>query len=270
MLQYLAITKRICVGFCVVLTGFYINCISQVLIERYYLTHALRTPLFDLGFEFLPFLANPRVADGMLGCAIAFMLVPLLIFHPKRSQVARRFLVVSGCIYLARAFSIIATILPNPERTCKTAAVAGTDQENVFIEALKILGAQRVTCGDCLFSGHTAAMNLTAMFGNRYGRHFVGNAVVWGVLRTLLWIYCAATFVLIVCTHFHYTIDVIVAVMVSTAIWKWYHSYIKYIHELPEWHPIVWYEFDIRDQEAGTTKYLDDPEAPLLLSMKFN
>ena len=296
---------RVIATMCVLLVCLFVNCVSQVLIERYYLSFALQAPLYDLGFEFLFFLAYPRIPDYMLTAFLLCIFGPLLIWHPKRFQIVRRCMCLMSAVYLSRSFTIIATILPNPQRSCKTDPIAGTDQEVILVEALKVLIGRRVTCGDCLFSGHTAMICLASLVGLRYGRYFFSNLKVWKLIRVLLFLYTFSAYLLIICTRFHYTIDVVLGVLIPTALWKWFHSHVKYINELPSWHPIVWLEFDIRelsaisaelhsvsiagphDEEAvalkaekdnGTPHFamtdepvdqLDDPDAPFAIDLKF-
>ncbi len=63
---------------------------------------------------------------------------------------------------------------------------------------------------------------------------------------------------IIVCTPFHYTIDGVARVHGCLED----HNYINNIKQLPEWHPIVWYEFNIDELAVSLSL---TTEAPLLL-----
>ena len=244
---------RLIVGSLFCFTCIYINSISQVLIERYYLVHSKQKPLFDIGFELLPYLAYPTVPDVLLLVFLVSILASLLIFHPKRSQVARRFLALQGAVFFLRSLSIIATILPNPEPSCQPASIAGSPSENIYFEALKVALRLRVTCGDCLFSGHVAMAHLLALLGHHFARPYP-------LVQTLIWVYALALYLCIVATRFHYTIDVVAAVGVTTAVWQWYHRLLR--RNLPNWHPLVWYEADSQFSSAHSP--LDDEHDKLL------
>jgi hypothetical protein len=261
----------------VLMVSLTLNSVSQVLIERHYLRHALRQEVRDLGFEFLPYLKQHRIPDFFLMGGLSFIIGSLILFHPKRTQVIRRFLILASCIFLIRGFTIIATILPNPLHECKPDPISGSDKENVLYESFRVNLGRRVTCGDCFFSAHTASLHLGVLLGNRFGRHFFPNKTAWKIVLVFLWFFGFLTYTLILCTHFHYTIDVVTAVVLTTLLWNWYHSYLKYIDRLPFWHPIAWLEFDsrsatspvskARDVEETMPSALDDPDAPLIVAI---
>ncbi|KAF4732124.1 hypothetical protein FOZ63_032746, partial [Perkinsus olseni] len=230
----------------------YVNCISQIYSDRFHNEHYHgRTPelLPDLGFYLFPRIEIPHPADYWNVAMAVGTMVPVVLFHPKRRKVILRFLAIQGSVFLLRSATIIATLLPQPDPLCVNVS---SPDENVFIEAVKIILGLRITCGDLLFSGHTANFTLMALIWSEYGYGFLavdattrgysalggsnrgqiggrhrGGPVLHFVFRRLLpllwWAAAISGYFVIVATRFHYTVDVLVAIIIVTKQWGLYH-----------------------------------------------
>ncbi|KAF4673655.1 hypothetical protein FOL46_006768 [Perkinsus olseni] len=151
----------------------YVNCISQIYVDKFQNEHYHgRTPelLPDLGFYFLPHIEIPHLADYWNVAIVVGTMVPVVLFHPKRRKVILRFLAIQGSVFLLRSATIIVTLLPPPYQLCVNVS---SPDENVFLEAVKIVLGIRFTCGDILFSGHAANFTLMALIWSEYGYGFL-------------------------------------------------------------------------------------------------
>ncbi|EER07284.1 hypothetical protein Pmar_PMAR020445 [Perkinsus marinus ATCC 50983] len=198
----------------------YVNCISQIYVDKFQNEHYHgRVPelLPDLGFYFLPHIEIPHLAD--------FWNIAI----------------------------VVGTMVP------------------VLLEAVKIVLGIRFTCGDILFSGHAANFTLMALIWTEYGYGFLavdatargytaleggnhgqiggrhrGGALLHFVFRRLLpvlwWAAAILGYFVIVATRFHYTVDVLVAIIIVTKQWGLYHMYIRTPRIMRRLGFLRWYE----------------------------
>ena len=216
----------------------YLNGLSQVIIESYLRDHINRDTLFDIGFATLPLIRDSTLADSSTVFALVLGVVPNLVFHGDRALIVKRLLLCQGSFYLVRAFAIVSTILPNPEKTCKPSSISGTEAEIIPFEALKVIAGQRITCGDVLFSGHAGAITVAALAFQEYSDGFIHDKLVRLALVVYLWVIACIGYLVIIATRFHYTIDVCVAIFVTVTIFKIYHYWTK----LERFRLLEWYE----------------------------
>lgn len=191
--------------------------------------------LYDFGFLYLPEVSTSLYADifagvSGVGAIVRFVVVPGPM--SLRWAFLCRICFVWGALFLCRAITILVTPLPNPYHECKPAA---TFPNNVWLEAfanLPGLSWNELTCQDVLFSGHTAMGTTCTVFAMRYCRKAPWSKYVidWQLsdfaihLAGWLWL-CYGWFV-ISASHFHYTIDVVIAAVLTFICYSYYHSVI--------------------------------------------
>ena len=242
--ELLAIGKRLAAGTSLLVFCAFLNCLSQVLIERHFMEHVVAPRLLDIAFVYLPHYWKVKICDWFSLAVMASTLIPLAIFHPKRSQIFRRFLVFQSGIFLLRALFIIVTILPQPSPECKPDPIAGSPHESLIIEIFRIMVGKRITCGDSLFSGHAANVTMLAALGFKFAKDLLPSRQAYQVYKIYLYSLLVITLASIVLTWFHYTVDVLVSLLVVSQLWVFYHGYIERIGNLAPGHLIVWYEYD--------------------------
>jgi len=203
-----------------------------------------REALPDLGFDLCPKIGREHLADD-IEAAILGITVASALFHSKRWSIMRRFFILQGTIFFLRGCTISITLLPNPFQACKPLP---DRDENYMWEGLKIMGGQRITCGDVLFSGHSATMVLCCQFWF----HYMPRDIPPRVRTILLWCMFLATLAGVlscVCTKFHYSVDVFVATLLSISVFSIYHLVIRMQDFLDrkEWYCrlLAWYEFEL-------------------------
>jgi hypothetical protein len=173
----------------------------------------------------------------------------------------------------------MATILPNPYEECVNSS---RPDEIPLIEAFRVMAGFRFTCGDVLYSGHAANFTLMAMIWQEYGRTFTDNPGGLGQQQTkrgslplnylpdnsiltpdedveaqtryskqwfvskffpgLFWAIASTGYLIIIACRFHYTVDVVVGIVVVAKQWGLYHMVIRTPKLLEQVPVLQWYE----------------------------
>lgn len=155
-------------------------------------------------------------------------------------------------IFIVRATVVGLTGLPNPNDRC----LALQNKEMTYLEAVKWLMAKfpHRSCGDLIFSGHTALISSWLLCFERHYGFFKSNFLV----RGSVWLYSFyAIFLLILCRA-HYTVDVVLGFWMSFFIVEFYHAraynlyagdrfWGRIIRKLEDWGP-EW-EYALEDTE---------------------
>ena len=260
----------------------FINCLSQVYVDRMHWAHFKEggsKPLPDLGFIILPKLHTVRLPDIWNVLIVVGTLAPVVLFHPHKVKVMRRYAAVQGTCFLLRSITIMATILPNPYEECVNSS---TVDEIPIIEAFRVMAGMRFTCGDVLYSGHAANFTLMALLWQEYGRTYTDSSPhpasllpgakrgslptvtmdvsvmdvhdddpndvfskQWYVSKFfpgLFWTIAALGYLIIIACRFHYTVDVVVAIVVVAKQWGLYHMIIRTPKLLSQVPFLQWYE----------------------------
>lgn len=268
----------------------YVNSLSQVYVDRRHwahFTHGEYKPLPDIGFVLLPELNVARLPDIYNLLIVVGTMFPVLIFHPHKVKVFRRYAAIQGTCFLLRSLTIMATILPNPYSEC----IDSTPVDEIpFLEAFRVMAGLRITCGDVLYSGHAANFTLMAMIWQEYGKTFTDYAThplspvpaghifsqlelgipvatpmhldqsavdsvvqqptdkyshQWFVstfFPRLFWSLAVVGYMIIIACRFHYTVDVLVGIVVVAKQWGLYHMIIRTPRLLVNVPFLQWYE----------------------------
>ena len=126
----------------------------------------------------------------------------------------RRFFLVGGCVELLRGFTIVMTVLPNPFQNCRPVHFG-----NVFSDAFDMLVGRRISCGDVFYSGHAAIYTLLAALWVRF--------VNPGSMRTIFLCFVSLCTAFLIFSSYHYTVDVFIAVLISSTAWVMFHFFIE-------------------------------------------
>ncbi|TDH68587.1 uncharacterized protein CCR75_003762 [Bremia lactucae] len=188
--------------------------------------HTTYMEWFDLPDEFL-------AAVGMLTSLI-------IILHPRRLLIIRRFCFIFAVINLMRACCVAVTSLPDASPMC-ISQFDSFERGNykalpifpkAFFRAWKVLirPSQHITCGDMIFSGHAVFLALCCMFAKTYCVRSELNTpftrrfpyVLW-LIRYYNYIGSACGIFAIVGTRLHYTLDVLIAIYITIQVWLTYH-----------------------------------------------
>lgn len=220
----------------------YLNAVASVETERLGYRNSDGSsetkPKRDQGFVF-PFIDYTRLSDILLYATLAVTCIRFLPLWPcckpaMFRTIARRWLFLEGVIFWFRAASVVMTSDPFPDETC-----VSTANGNVWIEAWRITFGVSSTCGDCMFSGHTAAITLLMLFWSHYSRgeefaicfgtcqgictpnvDAAGDPMGWKFLDILLYAWALMCFYFIIATRFHYSHDVFVGCVITFLLFQ--------------------------------------------------
>jgi len=222
-------------SFLMVLLAIWIDCLAQVYLQLhpYPIAHVdckVPPPLFDIGFYFLGEWKSAHAVNWTLCIFFGLTVVRFVVItgpFSMRWTVARRWLLCTGILFLLRGFSIICTILPNPDPYC----VSNVERGNIFLLALEVVVGIKVTCRDVLYSGHTVHFTLCALIWRDYSplcplwtTNFCRR---WKFSHIFGYITAVFGYIVIIGTHFHYTVDVWIAFWMTYFVWSYYHEVIK-------------------------------------------
>ena len=186
-----------------------------------------------LGTDYIDFFELP---DMFVACFIPITLLFVLL-HPRRLMIFRRVFAIFGLLNLMRSFTVIITSLPDasPNCTAQFDDLDGVGQyktrpmwPGVLVRAFKVMTepGEHITCGDCVFSGHSVFLLICACTFHEYCR--VDQMPLFGrtftkLIRFLAWFSCSLGLLCIVGTKLHYTLDVAISIYLTISIWSDYH-----------------------------------------------
>jgi len=269
------------------ITCMYLNCVSQVYVQRrawdYFdgdLDYSKLLP--DVGFDAIPEITGTALFTDMNWAdfvTYSIMAVTAVRFFfgvaPStnarlRQHILRRHLFALGTLFILRSFAILSTLLPNPLDSCEDPKLG----DYPWIEGLKVLAGQVVTCADVMYSGHTVNITLCGLdwhlyshavpltqFDPLYARNpcLTGTAppvmCKTGVMlrmttaKVLAWVVVGVGYIIIIGTHFHYTLDVFIGALLSIFVFKYYITYARAAHLCDNTlnRIVVWLEHEAED-----------------------
>ncbi len=158
----------------------------------------------------------------------ALVVATALLVITRRAPwlVLRRTLVIHGSILLLRCLTVMCTSLPDSRPMCH-AVTPGTvplrDLTSRSLLAIAVMNRrENITCGDMVFSGHTAVCVLMAMVWHSYYNARSGTFAV-NYIKVGIWLWVTATICLIVTARLHYTLDAFLGVYLAVTMWGGYH-----------------------------------------------
>ena len=173
-----------------------------------------------------------------------------------RSIVMRRVFFLLGVLYMMRAFTMYATVMPVASRTYYCSPKSNhTGAAVITLRAIRILvgklllnfnsthdskyltffvwlrdisslpkgmglsiNGQHVYCGDYIYSGHTVILTVSSLLIQEY------TPRKWRPLHWLSWLVTCLGVVFVMVAHGHYTVDVLIAYYVTTRVFWMYHT----------------------------------------------
>ena len=184
----------------------------------------------DILHKCLPYFPNTVLFFNIIMCIHVFVCVAIIMFDKRRTIAAKRFMMIYTIVLTMRDISMSVTSFPDPSERCAHPKPTSfvVNPKTIFVA---ITGG--LTCGDMIFSGHLIAFLVPCVIHT----HFYANWVSLG-----LW---ANTFLgafLIISSHFHYTVDCVLAILIVPLI-GWAYNLIadneKDFQDLPK--PIAWF-----------------------------
>ncbi|KAK9764765.1 hypothetical protein K7432_007487 [Basidiobolus ranarum] len=188
----------------------------QLLSDQRWTASRIQEPLSDLGFSTVPTLTREWVPDFFVLSLLTVTLSSLMYLARTWLEaivILRRFVWLTGTLYLLRSVTIIVTTLPCP-RDCQPVQIE-TFREFLWVGLTMMVGLYK-TCSDNIFSGHTMIIVSCMTMWSIYGRKkwAIACAYAHGIIGILT----------IIATRMHYTIDIFLAVLLTYGLYSFYFS----------------------------------------------
>ncbi|KAK3099989.1 hypothetical protein FSP39_013111 [Pinctada imbricata] len=184
----------------------------------------LYPPLPDVLLDNLTYIPwGASVAEICL-VTLGIMWLFLCFFHKHRFIVMTRMFALMGTMYLLRCVTIFVTSIPCPNVNKECDIYPNATVWNRMYRALLIFSRMGIaimgnrTCGDYVFSGHTIMMTMCNLFINEY------TPRTMKVLHMISWSLNVLGMYFILASRGHYSIDVIIAFVISLQLFNNYHT----------------------------------------------
>jgi hypothetical protein len=162
-----------------------------------------------------------KMVDWVLSALVVMSVVCHLIFVKPGIRfllTARRFFWLLGIAYGLRALSMAGTILPPSDSSCHYQYTSPMD----FVLLLpRVLLGENISCSDQLFSGHTILATLLACFWWNLSSSWLLRC--YAILHESAIIFCSLG------ARQHYTVDIVVALIVGVAAFHLYHLLVRIV-----------------------------------------
>lgn len=178
-------------------------------------------PLFDHVSVLLPDLSTMRswLPDAFLTSFLAISLTVTLLFpHAARLKyqsivVGRRIMWILSILYLFRMASFLVTTVPNPVHNC--IPKYPQDPASYLILMGRMATGKVSACTDNIYSGHTTLATVLFYTNVVYARRWYFS--LWSALHV------AAILFAILLTRLHYSVDVLIALFMTSFVYCLYH-----------------------------------------------
>lgn len=195
----------------------YVDSAAQIISDLFQLGEQLDAPLPDLGFKFL-FFIDWHPLPTILMTLTALVTLIRILFSPHRVLAIRRYFLIHGIVFLVRAITLSLTRFPRPDIHCEP-----VQNISILLGAFRVMTGFVTTCSDCMFSGHAAGLVLFALFWRDYTDDSPR-------IKSLVSSIAAVCMILLVATHFHYSVDTFVGACVGYSAYFIMHTLISVYH----------------------------------------
>uniref|UniRef100_A0A7S4PD64 SAM domain-containing protein n=1 Tax=Guillardia theta TaxID=55529 RepID=A0A7S4PD64_GUITH len=186
---------------------------------------AKHPPLPDVVLDNIPVIPGAFEASEVCIILLASIFALTCIFHVHRLVILRRVFAITGSVFMLRCCTMLVTSLsvPGIHLKCRPFPEQMTIEDKIA-HAWKIastfgstLQGTR-TCGDYMFSGHTAMLTILNRFVCAYSPR------TWTPLHTFSAVLNGFGMFCILAAHEHYTLDVFMGFYIATRTFQSYHT----------------------------------------------
>nr|XP_054768144.1 sphingomyelin synthase-related protein 1-like [Lytechinus pictus] len=221
-------------------------CYATVVTHREAPDRHIHPPLPDRFMDNLPNITWGTKGAEICIMVLAFVMFGLLVFHKHRTIVFRRFCIIFATVYIMRISTMLSTALPvlPPPSECTTQPTDSFYERLALTFSLWMKSGSRLNgikmCGDYMFSGHITSLTLANLMIIEY------SPSNFFVLRCFTVVVNVVGSYILVVGRGHYTVDVIIAVILVFVVFQYYHTltslyvFTKSSNKL-RWFPFLWY-----------------------------
>lgn len=187
-------------------------------------------PLRDILFQVLPDWSDKRgwLPDALLLPLVVLCLLFCVLWRHNRVVryqgwiVLRRFLLILSALYLFRTVTFIVTTVPSPVNDCLPMYIH-RDDPDVIHKYLVLFGrmasGKMTACTDNIYSGHTTLITVSVWMFFQYSGHIS--------FKMYALTHASIALLSILITRLHYTVDVIVAMIIASFVYVSTHYLIQ-------------------------------------------
>ncbi|XP_025420930.1 phosphatidylcholine:ceramide cholinephosphotransferase 2-like isoform X2 [Sipha flava] len=214
------------VALILLIMNFLITTTSLAVVHERVPDRNLYKPLPDTFLDAVP------ARDWALDVSEVFIIIStnlsLLIIasHKYRFIVLRRLMFMLSLLYLLRSVTMFVTVLPISSTTYYCSPKSNsTSPEQIAKRVFQLfsgfglsINGKHTFCGDYMYSGHTTILVMSYLIIVEYSPRR------WYLLHWASWLMGAVGVLMVLIAHGHYTIDVIIAYLVTTRLFWIYHT----------------------------------------------
>eukprot|EP01128_Nolandella_sp_AFSM9_P000870 TRINITY_DN10997_c0_g1_i1.p1 TRINITY_DN10997_c0_g1~~TRINITY_DN10997_c0_g1_i1.p1 ORF type:complete len:244 (+),score=12.94 TRINITY_DN10997_c0_g1_i1:57-734(+) len=192
----------------------------------------------DIGFDIIPTVdalcVYSNIESYFLITVMLYTLVRMMLTGPDGWMVFCRFAVCDGILMMLRATTVSVTSLNNPWPECFQCGIeSGCPSSLLECITYTVSRFPFYDCGDLIFSGHTVHFLLTGFVWISYSDRATKVEMIANFFCVII-----GLSMLLSC-RFHYSIDILVAFYLTTAVWFGYHyatlTYIPLLSGVAQW-----------------------------------
>ncbi|XP_041363552.1 sphingomyelin synthase-related protein 1-like isoform X2 [Gigantopelta aegis] len=182
-------------------------------------------PLPDLFLDNMPYVPWAFEACELVGTFLCTVWIIILLFHKHRFILMRRMFSLTGTIFLLRCVTMLITSLSVPGVHLQCSGQRYGDMWTRLTRTFEIwkkfgMSLQGVSsCGDYMFSGHTAIITIFNFFITEYTPR---NRLYY--LHMMSWVLNFFGIFFILSAHEHYSIDVFISFYLTSRLFMYYHT----------------------------------------------
>ena len=217
--------------------------------------------LGDIGISFVHLFFNSDDINAKSNAICVYLqiclfMVYVLILRATKAKSTREciailieFAVFINVLFTLRYLNVCLTSFPSPSDQVLWQECSKWD--NIFVAPFLILSGSKSACHDFCFSGHTIVTTTCALMITKYSSFMNDNEQWWIITNTywkiirvcmvvIVWFIVFLVVLFLLILELHYTIDITVAIMLTSVIWHLSQSQIKYKYGFFGWWNIDW------------------------------
>ncbi|KAK3099907.1 hypothetical protein FSP39_011606 [Pinctada imbricata] len=215
---------KVSISFTFALSAQAVTCLVVIIVNDRLPDRKEYPPLPDIILDNLPYASWGSTAAEMCLLILTILILSLTVVHKNRAIMARRVFALMGTMYLLRCVCIIVTSVPVPDPNKECDVFPAANIWHKLFRAFQMFSRMGVavmgnrTCGDYIFSGHTAMLTILNLFLNEY------TPKSWKIFHFFCWTLNIMGMFFILLHRGHYSIDVVVAFYISFQMFGNYHA----------------------------------------------
>ncbi|CAK8671030.1 unnamed protein product [Clavelina lepadiformis] len=214
--------KKLLVSFGYAFVVSWITAYTMVLVHERVPDKQKHPPLPDIFLDNIPLMPFAFKLAELCGLILASFWMIILVFHKHRAILLRRFFSIASTIFLLRSCTMFVTSLSVPGEHLQCTAMYNSAWQRISRATEIVLGMGMTltgvhSCGDYMFSGHTAYLTLFNHLITEY------TPLRMYYIHTVSWVLNLFGVFFVLAAHEHYSIDVLIAFYVTSRIFLYYH-----------------------------------------------